>query len=121
MTAENSSPNILDMEVLNMLKQSLGENRTNEIIAEFQSLLEKNIEEALKALDAKDYETFGKECHKVKSNVAYVGGKELSTLCIKIEEACYNKNYDAVTEMGEKFRTLSETTMNSLENSVATP
>lgn len=101
----------LDKDILDMLIESLGADRAHQVIREYLVLVENVLREAHMALDAKDYDQFVKSCHKIKSNIAYIGGKELEELCIQIERFHAEKNYGAIEALSKDFKNIAAQTI----------
>jgi len=106
---------IIDHSVIELLEQSIGPDRTEVVITEFIELTQKTISETLVFLAEKDFVRFGEGCHKIKSNVAYIGGKELERMCVQVEELCYHKKFNEIEALSEAFKSCCEETLKAIE------
>lgn len=105
---------VVDLEVYEMLKESLGEEKAKEAFHEFFVRVKENIDIALQSLDEKNYQEFGDQCHKIKSNIAYLGGAELQDMCQQYEQYAKNQEHDKIQEQEMSFRQCCEKTVSFL-------
>ena len=109
---------IFDPSGIENLKETLGSEAAPEVIEGFFTLVEENIEKSLAALENKDYEDFEKCCHKIKSNVAYLGGKKLHKICVDIENFYVEENFSAIENLAEDFKTCCHETVSELKKAI---
>ena len=106
----------IDEETLNILIKSLGQECAQEVVNEFIILSLENIKAAINFLDEENFEEFAKHCHKIKSNIGYLGGKKLEKMCIDIEELNYHKKFNEMKAIESEFKACCKETLDSLEN-----
>ena len=121
MTDGAQETSLVDVEVLELLKESLGKDKADTVIAEFFVLVQQTIAHALEALEKKDYETFAKYCHQIKSNISYIGGKDLEQRCVTIERAFHDKNFQAIEDGAEGYKQSCAQTIAQLGTVIETP
>ncbi|GAB1470876.1 hypothetical protein MASR2M66_17540 [Chloroflexota bacterium] len=85
---------ILDMNVFNMLKESLGADFIPVLMDSFFEDAEIQMEQMRSALETKDAETFRRAAHSLKSNAATFGAGELSALARELERLGRDQNLE---------------------------
>ena len=95
-------------EAIQMLIDNLGDEKAQVLIDEFKDLIKVAIESAWIALDNKNYEEFGLQCHTIKSNSAILGEIDLECLCAEIDDITYNKEFKKIPDIEDEFIRLSK-------------
>ena len=106
---------LADPKSIEELKKTLGVDTAPDVISDFFELVKENIEQALTALEDKDFDAFERHCHTIKSNVAYLGGKRLQHICANIENAHVANNIQAIKDCAPSFKTCCTETILALK------
>jgi HPt (histidine-containing phosphotransfer) domain-containing protein len=95
---------VIDLNVLNQLKESAGEDFVSELLDAFFEDAPKQFAALRSALAAKDAETFRRTAHTLKSNGATFGALEFAGLAGELEKLGRENNL----EVGSRIEFLLE-------------
>lgn len=113
----------IDENEIEQLKQTFsgsetysGAKNTHESFKKYMALTIESIHESIKALDTKDYELFGKKCHQLKANIAYLGGVPLEARCIEMEKLSLGREYDEILSQKNDFKDCCKNTLEAIQS-----
>ncbi len=89
----NADAQEFDTEVLDTLKEAIGDSLTK-IINLYLTDTPNTLQQMQQALNQDDYETVGRLAHSLKSSSANLGALQVSNLAINLEQAINNSETD---------------------------
>lgn len=102
--------NIIDLSVINELKEMGGQEFLSELIEMFLQQSETIMDEIKNFSSIKDALSLSKSAHKLKGSCLNLGAQEMSSLCQKIEYQGKENNLDGIEEkVSELFDIYNQT------------